>query len=294
MSNDLVLNSCYRRVRSLGAGGTGDVYVAMQLNLERAVVVKEVRDLSRIFPHLSTRDVLSELQAEICKAARLSHPNIVPVLEAAVSQAPICIVSEFVEGQSLRQILSADGGPPPDQAIQIFLQLMHGLRHAHHLGVFHRGLKPENVIIDSAGNARITDFGIAFLHTQAAAPPLHIDTGSIAYLAPEVLQDPRKVDAKADLYAAGIVLYELLSGRIPGRRCRPPSSLHPELPPGIDTIFDRLTLDDPTGRYQSADEVLEDCDYSDVKTVSARGARAGFFLSSRPEPPAEEKQAASN
>ena len=291
--SDLVLSSCYRRVRSMTTDGTSNAYLATQENLERAVVVKEVEDLSGTFPHLSTGTVLTEVQAQICKAARLWHPNIVPVLQAEVAQTPPRVVSEYAEGKSLRQELQ--GGQPlaPERAIHVFLQLLHGLWYAHQQGVFHRGLKPENVIIDDAGNARITDFAIAFLHTQAARPPLHIDTGSIAYSAPEALGKPDVVNARIDLFAVGIMLYEMLAGRIPGRRSRPPSSLSSAVPAGIDGIFDRLTLDDPERRYPSAEEVLEDCQAAGVKSTLTQGTRACFFLAPDPGAAGEQEEAAS-
>lgn len=281
------MNSCYRPVQPLGTGGSGNVYQATQVSLDRTVAVKQLHDLRWLFPHLDAQQVLSRLQHEVRQAARLSHPNIVPIQEAATDQAPPWIVYEFVEGESLRKVLES-GAMSPDRAIQVFLQVLHALRYAHRHNVVHGGLKPENVIIDPMGNARVTDFGLGLLHTLGARPPLHVDTGPIAYLAPEAYTDPWRVGPQVDLFALGILLYETLSGRIPGRRAPLPTKLHKDLSPAFDQIFDRLTLDDPAERYQSVDQVLEDCDYSDVKSPM-RGPNASFFFDRLGEQKDEQK-----
>lgn len=288
MNDDVTLNSRFRRLKQIGASGTCNVHLATQLTLDRVVVVKEVKDLRGVFPHLVDTELRSRLEEEVRKAARLSHPNIVPILEADTSNTQPCIISEYVEGKSLRHVLNSTGPLSPERVVLVFLQILHALRYAHDQGVLHRGLKPENVLIDRLGNARVTDFGLALLRTQASRPPLHIDTSSIAYLAPEVFSAQQSSGPQVDLYALGILLYEMLSGRIPGRRSPMPTSLHSELSPSFDAIFDRLTLDDPSERYRSADQVLEDCDYSEVRNPQMIGPGTCFFFDSGQEPAGEQ------
>lgn len=272
MTNEQILNG-YRSVQPIGKA----TYLAQQLTLDRSVVVKEVGASHHVFPHLALPEVLTHIQIEVRKAARLSHPNIISIIEADISRVPAYVVYEHVEGKSLRQALE-QGPLPPDRATQLLLQVLHALRSAHRKEVFHGGLGPECVMIDAMGNARIGDFGLGALHSLGARDPLHVDTGSLAYVAPEALGQSFSATAQGDLFAVGILFYEALSGLIPGRRARPPTALHSELSPSFDEIFNRLTLDDPTRRYQSVDQVLEDCDYSDVKIQGMRGTQACFFF----------------
>ena len=194
------------------------------------------------------------------KAAQLSHPNIAMILDGNTSRDYPYLVSEYVSSGSLRRVLKRAEKIPPELSVKVFLQILHGLGHAHQRGVIHRGLKPENILFDRSGNVRITDFGMARVveRDQAVIQHVYVGMGSVAYMAPELFTSPKSLDKRSDLYAVGIIFYEMLARKLPGRRSAMPTELHEGLPKVIDDLFDKLTQDDPEDRYSTVDEVLED------------------------------------
>ncbi len=140
------------------------------------------------------------------------------------------------------------------------MQTLHALRAAHRERVFHRGLKPENMLIDSYGNLKLSDFGFARIVERDASVirQVYVGMGAVAYMAPELFGDPTSAGPQADIYALGIIFYELLAGRLPGRRSPMPSDIDPKLPRGLDDVFDAMTRDSRSERYPSVDDILED------------------------------------
>jgi len=257
----------YTIVSPLGAGGMGEVYLAIDTRLERQVALK-------ILPASGANH---ELGANAIREARLAstlaHPNVCTVFEAGEIDGRPFIAMERVDGQSLAAIIR-DGPLPQDRAVRLGSQIADGLAHAHERGIVHRDLKPANVIVTPDGRAKIVDFGVArrgVAETDAAAEPTRTAdaspsvAGTWPYVAPEVLRG-EPADARSDLWALGIVLFEMVAGRRPfdGRTAfeltsailsAPSAPLPPHVPRGLQAIIQRC-LAKPIGeRYQRAAEV---------------------------------------
>lgn len=217
----------------VGRGGMGVVYRATQMSLGRTVAVKVLA------PHLTaSRELQARFDREAIALARLRHPSIVAVYERGSVGDQRYLVMEHVDGTSLRTRLAA-GRMPSAEAVPILRGVLDALEHAHGNGVVHRDLKPDNVMIDHAGAVRVVDFGIAQLAGQGVgALTTSGGVGTLAYMSPEQQEAPGTVDHRTDVYAAGVLLYEMLSGKRPaGSFPRLTSFL-----PGIDPRFDDLVV----------------------------------------------------
>src|SRR5215218_3711850 len=208
VARDTIIDGRYRVLKRLGSGGMADVYCAEDQQLGRRVALK-------LLYHRLAEDVqfVERFRREASSAAGLQHPNIVGIFDRGEWDGTYYIAMEFVEGRTLKDIIREKGPAPPAAAVDITLQILRAARFAHKRGVVHRDIKPHNVLIDEDGRVRVTDFGIA-----RAGPSDMTETGSIMgtaqYLSPEQAQG-RTVDARSDLYSIGIVLYELLTARVP-------------------------------------------------------------------------------
>jgi eukaryotic-like serine/threonine-protein kinase len=266
----------YEKLKTLGSGGIGTVYLARQVLLNRPVALKEIRELFGFFTEPQRMEIVKRFDEEVLKSAKLSHPNIAAIVDGNTGRDYPYVVSEFVGGGSLRRILRLAETIPPELSVKVFLQMLHALGHAHGKGVVHRGVKPENILFDASGNVRLTDFGMARVveRDQAVIQHVYVGMGSVAYMAPELFVDPTSVGAQSDLYALGIIFYEMLARKLPGRRSPMPTKLHPTLPKIVDDLFDRLTQDERADRYKSVDEVLEDFHKADASKafLEPRGA----------------------
>lgn len=272
----------YGKRRILGSGGIGTVYLARQMPLERDVVLKEVRELFSFFTGGQREVMVRRFDEEVKRAALLCHPNVASILDANTLREHPYVVTEYIRGGSLADVLEQAEEIPPELAVKIFLQMLHGLAHAHGEGVIHRSLKPSNVLFDVTGNVRLTDFGVARVvqRDQQVIKHVYVGMGSVAYMAPEIFTDPTAMGVASDLYAAGILLYQMLARKLPARRSPMPTKIHSQLPPLIDDIFDRLTEDDPGDRFGSAEEVLEMFRTSDEAKGFLEAEGATIFLRS--------------
>jgi eukaryotic-like serine/threonine-protein kinase len=258
-----VIDGRYRVLSRIGSGGMADVYLAEDLLLGRQLAVKVLHH------HFAEdQEFVERFRREASSAAGLSHPNIVAIFDRGEWDGTYYIAMEYVPGQSLKTLVRDHGALAPAAAIDIATQILAAARFAHARGIIHRDLKPHNVILDEEGRARVTDFGIA----RAGASDMTL-TGSIMgtaqYLSPEQAQG-HAVSARSDLYAVGVILYELLTGTIPfdgdtavaiafkqvSAQPRPPSSVNPALPPFLDELVLRALAKDPAQRYASADEFI--------------------------------------
>jgi len=234
----------------LGRGGMGVVYRARQVRLDRDVAVKLMSPEVAKDPEFADR-----FHREAKAMARLQHPGIVGVHDFGHAAGVYYIVMELVDGPNLRQLMAEQ--LDPDLASRMVGQLCDALAYAHGQGVVHRDIKPENVLIDRDGRVRIADFGLAKLQREAA-PGTAVRTrhvlGTPQYMAPEQIRDPNSVDQRSDIFAVGVVFYEMLTGQLPVGRFQSPSELGPG-DPALDDIVLRALEANRDRRFQAASEI---------------------------------------
>lgn len=258
---DTVVDERYRIIERIGSGGMADVYCAEDLQLGRKVALKL---LHRRFAE--DEEFVERFRREASSAAGLQHPNVVGVYDRGEWDGTYYIAMEYLEGRSLKQVVHDRAPLDPVSAIDIVLQVLKAARFAHRRGIIHRDLKPHNVMIDDEGRVKVTDFGIA----RAGASDM-TQTGSIMgtaqYLSPEQAQG-HAVGATSDLYAVGVVLYELLTGVVPFDGDSPvtvalkhvaepppvPSVLNPAVTPELDAVVARAMAKDPSERFGDAEQ----------------------------------------
>ncbi len=245
----------YQVLARLGKGGMGEVYQALQPGLGRLVAIKVLP------PELQhDREFVERFNREAQALARLNHPNIVTVHEFGVEEGRYYFVMELVDGTNLRQLLR-DGKLPPERALRIVPQVCDALEYAHEEGVVHRDVKPENILVDRKGRVKIADFGIARVIAPAGSTQRLTSTGLILgtphYMAPEQVEDPTKVDHRADIYSLGVVFYEMLTGQLPLGRFDAPSR-KAAVDARVDDVVLKALEREPERRYQRAALVKED------------------------------------
>jgi serine/threonine-protein kinase len=255
----------YRLEGRLGYGGMSTVHLALDLRLERQVAVKLLAE------HLAEDPTfISRFQREAQAAARLVHPNIVQVFDSGQdeSSGQYFIVMEYIQGQSCAEILRDDGWLDVDEAISIIDQACEGLHYAHRHGVVHRDVKPGNLLRAREGEVKLADFGIAKATEQSSITQVGSVLGTAAYLAPEQARG-EEAGPRADLYALGVVTYQLISGRLPYEAASLTElalKQQQEEPPLLDTLVAAVTPElaeavavslalDPLERYQTAREM---------------------------------------
>ena len=270
---DTIVDGRYRVIRRLGSGGMADVFCAEDTQLGRQVALKL---LHRRFAE--DAEFVERFRREASSAAGLQHPNVVGIFDRGEWDGTYYIAMELLPGRNLKQVVHAHGALDPALAVDLVLQILKAARFAHRRGIVHRDIKPHNVIVDDEGRAKVTDFGIARAGTSDMT-----ETGSIMgtaqYLSPEQAQG-HPVDARADLYSIGIVLYELLTGALPfdaespvtialkhvSEEPAPPSRLGAAVSPALDAVVMRALRKDPAQRFQDADEFI-----AALETVLAGG-----------------------
>ncbi len=259
----------YKILSRLGAGGMGTVYKAMHERMGRLVAVKVLRPELQQNQHL-----LHRFDREVRAAARLSHPNIVAALDAREQDGVHFLVTEYVEGADLDEIVRRSGPLNMAEAVDCLIQAARGLDYAHQHGVVHRDIKPANLLRDSQGMVKILDMGLARLDTPDDPTATELTKsgmvmGTAAYMAPEQARDTRRADARSDVYSLGCTLYFLLTGRpvyqaetqvdtILSHINTPVPSLMSATsatPRGLEAIFRRMVAKNPQDRFQSAAEV---------------------------------------
>ena len=256
----------YRIERELGAGGMATVYLARDLKHDREVAIKVLRE--DLAASMGPARFLREIQI----AAQLQHPNILPLLDSGEAEGFLYYVMPFVKGQSLRERLSREGELPIHEAVRLLTEVVDALAHAHEHGVVHRDIKPDNVML-SGRHALVADFGVAKAISEATGrntvTTLGVAVGTPAYMSPEQAAADPHIDHRSDIYAVGVVAYELLTGRPPFTGTTPQQVLaahvteapdplskrRPGVPPGLEMIVMRCLAKRPADRWQTATEL---------------------------------------
>ena len=294
------LDNRYEMVSVLGIGGMAVVYKAFDHKLKRHVAIKVLRDDVSMDAQ-SRRQFRTEYQA----VGMLSHPNIRAVYDVVSSGDTEYIVMEYVDGINLKQYLKKKGALSWKEVLHFSTQIAKALSHAHSKGIIHMDIKPQNVILPKDGTVKIADFGIALLeesmdNNEGAEEAI----GSIHYISPEQARG-ETVDARTDIYSLGVVMYEMLTGRIPfdGDSVAEvavkhftvtpdaPSFINPEIPPELEDITIRAMQPNPADRYPSAEEMLADLEDFRKGQTAAIGMvvkRALAAEAARPEPRRDE------
>jgi hypothetical protein len=257
-----IVDSRYEKLASMGSGGIGTVYRARQVPLNREVALKEIRDLFGFFSEDQRGEITRRFTDVVRAWAQLAHPNILPIHDVNLDRDFPYVVTELSPNGSTRRLVSDAEDIPVELVFKYLLQTLHALRAAHAQRVFHRGLKPEQLLIDGFGNVKVSDFGFQRIveRDHAVIRQVYVGMGNVAYMAPELYTDPMSAGPQADIYALGIIFYELLTRKLPGRRSPMPSQFNTHLPKGIDDIFDRMTRDSRSERYATIDDILDDID----------------------------------
>ena len=266
-----ILTGRYRVEREIGAGGMAIVYLAEDTKHHRQVAVKVLR--AELAANIGAERFVREIEI----AARLQHPHILPLYDSGGVDDVLFYVMPFVEGQSLRDRMTKAGALPVDEAVRIIREVTDALAYSHQHGVVHRDIKPENILLSGA-HALVTDFGVAKAVSDAAATAqltaTGIALGTPAYMAPEQATADPTLDHRVDIYALGVMAYEILAGRAPflGNNAqqviaghlthRPdPLSMHrPSVAPALEAVVMRCLEKNPADRWQTADEMLRALD----------------------------------
>lgn len=262
------LDGRYEIIEIIGVGGMAVVYKAFDNIDNRIVAVKILKD-----EFLTNEEFRRRFKNESKAIAVLSHPNIVKVYDVSYGDRLQYIVMEYVEGITLKEYIEQQGVIDTREAVYFVTQILRALQHAHDKGIVHRDIKPQNIMLISDGTIKVTDFGIARFSRSETKTMTETAIGSVHYISPEQAKGS-VTDSKSDLYSVGVVLYEMLTGKLPFQSDNPvsvalmhlqkdplrPRQLNPNLPVGLEQIIMRAMQKNPNDRYQSASEMLVDID----------------------------------
>ena len=293
-----ILSSNYELDREIGRGGMGIVYKAKDKRLKRHVAVKLLP------PELAFRgEIRSRFLKEAETAAQLSHPNIVPIYSVDERDGLVFFVMAFVAGENLAARLHSEGRLEPDEVRRILKETADALAYAHERGVVHRDIKPDNILLaaDDDGRVMVTDFGIARAVSEGSDSRLTatgMAIGTPAYMSPEQSMGEREIDGRADLYALGVVGYQMLAGELPFNAPSTPALLvkqiserptpidvhRPDAPPDLARAVMMLLEKDPANRFPTAEALvvaLDTGNVPDLPTLAPRDSRFGVTISPR-------------
>lgn len=265
-----VLGNRYEILRKIGDGGMAFVYQARDKLLNRIVAVKVLRP-----EFVDDQEFLVKFKREAEAVASLSHPNIVNVYDVGEDGKVHYIVMEYVDGQNLKEIIQEEGRLEEYTALDIAKQIARALSAAHRNGIIHRDIKPHNILISKDGRqVKVADFGIAKAVSSSTMTNMGSVIGSVHYISPEQAKG-KHLTSNADLYSLGIVLYEMIIGRVPFSGDSPISIALKHInediafteedkiniPNSVRTIISKMTQKEPANRYQTAEELIEDIEF---------------------------------
>jgi serine/threonine protein kinase len=293
-----VLSGRYRLESKLGSGGMSTVYLAVDEVLDRAVAIKLLhREISE------EADQLERFRREARAAARLSHPNLVGVIDAGEDDGRPYIVFEYIQGRTLKRRLQEEGRLPVDEAVAYAIEIGRGLTAAHARKLVHRDVKPQNVLIDPDGRAKVTDFGIARSLESKGLTATGRVLGTTDYVSPEQAMG-EDVDERSDVYSLGVVLYEMLTGDVPFRaetqvgvamkHVNEPmpdvQARRPEVSAAVASVVDRATTKDPRDRYGTVAEMVRDLEQTLEVEAARHGGTSGEATSVLDSVPADRRR----
>ena len=262
-----ILGNRYEIIEKVGNGGMATVYNATDLVLKRYLAVKVIRD-----EFTTDEEFIKRFETEAQSAARLVHANIVSIFDVGVDNGIYYIVMELIQGKTLKEIIVEERGPLPWKwSVNVAIQIASALEMAHRNNIIHRDIKPHNIIITEDGVAKVTDFGIAKAVSNSTITAFGTTIGSVHYFSPEHARGGY-TDAKSDIYSLGVVMYEMVTGKVPFDADTPvsvalkhmqedpvpPIELNPHLPETVNKIILKALKKDPMLRYQTATELLQD------------------------------------
>ncbi len=262
-----LLDNRYEILQVIGTGGMAVVYKALCHRLNRHVAVKILKD-----EYAKDEEFRNRFHAESHAVAMLSHPNIVAVYDVSRSNSIEYIVMELIDGMTLKQYMERRGALSQKEAVHFVTQILRALSHAHSKGIIHRDIKPHNIMLLRDSTVRVADFGIARFEASQRTVTREA-FGSVHYIAPEQAKGSH-IDCRADIYSTGVVLYEMLTGRLPYEGDTPvsiaiqhinslplsPREINPEIPEALEKITMKAMSPSLSKRYSSTDEMLKDLD----------------------------------
>ena len=261
-----ILGNRYEIIKKIGGGGMAVVYLAKDVFLDRPVAVKVLRE-----EYIGDQDYIRRFHKEAKAIASLSHPNIVNIYDFGINNDRAFLVMEYVEGQTLKDIITQKGALSSAETAEIGRQICLGVAEAHRKGIVHKDIKPHNILIEKNGNVKVADFGIAQAIDNNTITHNKGILGSAHYFSPEQAKG-EQLDYKTDIYSIGVVLYEMVTGKVPFTGDNPvtvalkhiqaqpiiPSKIVPDISPQLEHIILKAMAKDPSQRYSSADEMVLD------------------------------------
>ena len=261
-----LLGERYEIIEKIGAGGMSIVYKAKDNRLQRYVAIKELRE-----EFVQDEAFVNKFRKEALSAASLSHPNIVGIYDVGSDKEVHYIVMEYVEGKTLKEVIATEGPFDAKTVLELGIQMVSALKHAHQKKIIHRDIKPQNILMTHDGVLKVTDFGIAKAVDSSTIVATGNAIGSVHYFSPEQAKG-KYVNESSDLYSCGIVLFELATKRLPfeadshisialkhiNEEFPRPSSINPQIPENLENIILHATCKNQADRYQNADEMLRD------------------------------------
>ena len=285
-----VLGGKYRLVEHVGTGGMSEVFRAVNVTVGTSVAVKMLKQ-----EYVQNAEYVRRFQNEAEAASRLNHANIVQLIDVG-SDGPLrYLVMEFVQGRTLKEIISEQGALDPVTAANITLRILSALQHAHEKNVIHRDIKPQNILVSREGYVKLSDFGIAHMLNRESITKKEEFFGTVDYISPEQANG-KETDARSDIYSTGVVLYEMLTGHVPFTAATPlavavkhmeeaPPAIResrPEVPEAIAHVAEVAMRKDPATRYQCALDMATDLNNA------IKGIAQGSTAPPLPPPPRRE------
>lgn len=274
---NIVLDNRYRIIDKIGVGGMADVYRGEDTLLGRPVAIKILHA-----NFANDDEFVSRFKREAQAAGKLNHPNIVNMYDVGFDQDLHYIIMEYVDGKTLKEYITEKGRLSIDEAVKFTIAIGEGLEHAHAMGIVHCDIKPHNVIITRTGRVKVTDFGIArAMNSTNTVMYTNSIMGSAHYLSPEQASG-KTIDGSTDIYSLGVVLYEMLSGKVPfegetpiavalkhvREKVIPPTRYNPSIPPLLESVVLKALSKDPKDRFESISDMMSDLRLSQGFTMS--------------------------